>query len=182
VHPVKGLPNLLRAWTRQAANFPDWTLRLVGPDHFGHKDELRRIIEELKVPRVSIEDPAFGDDKTQLMANAGLFVLPSLAENFAMTVAESLAFGVPVISSKGAPWSGLAHNRCGWWVDGTIEGLSSALGAALSLPASERQKMGQRGHEWMARDFGWEGIGRRMGAVYDWVLGKGDVTDDIIFV
>lgn len=181
MHPIKGLPTLIRAWNELANKYPDWTLRLVGTDEIGHKDELRQLINEMHVPRISIEEPVFGDEKTQLMANAQLFVLSSQVENFAMTVAESLSLGVPVISSKGAPWAGLTKHQCGWWVDGNVSGLSSALEDALNLPESERRKMGVRGKNWMKNDFAWEGIGRRMVAVYDWVLGRGDVTDDIIF-
>jgi glycosyltransferase involved in cell wall biosynthesis len=179
-HPIKGLPALIRAWHEQARSFPDWTLRLVGSDELGHKAELIRLVHELQVPRVSIECPIFGDKKTKLMANANLFVLPSLVENFAGTVAESLAVGVPVICSKGAPWSGLNLKRCGWWVNGDASSLSGALGVALSMSGSERQKMGARGREWMACDFAWDGIGRRMNAVYDWLIGRGDPTDDIL--
>lgn len=179
-HPIKGLPALIRAWDEQARSFPDWTLRLVGSDELGHKAELMRLVQELKVPRVSIECPVFDEKKTKLMANANLFVLPSLGENFAATVAESLAVGVPVICSKGAPWSGLNLKRCGWWVNGDASSLSGALGVALNLSDSERQKMGARGREWMAHDFAWDGIGRRMNAVYDWMIGRGDPTDDIL--
>jgi hypothetical protein len=34
-----------------------------------------------------------------------------------MVVAKSLARGVPVIASKGTPWSDLETHRCGLWVD-----------------------------------------------------------------
>jgi glycosyltransferase involved in cell wall biosynthesis len=115
------------------------------------------------------------------MAGAGLFVLPTLNENFANTVPESLMVGVPVISSKGAPWAGLETHRCGWWVDGDVGSLSATLGQAMALSDGQREAMGLRGREWMIRDFAWQGIGQRLKAAYDWMLGDGVTTQDIIF-
>lgn len=181
VHPKKGLSNLIKAWAKQASAFPDWTLRIVGPDEVGHKAELNKLVTQIAVPRVTIEDPVFGDAKWSLMTAAGVFVLPTLNENFANTVPESLIAGVPVISSKGAPWVGLEDHRCGWWVDGDVGTLSATLAQAMALSHEERAAMGLRGRDWMIRDFSWPGIGQRMGAVYDWMLGEGTATDDIIF-
>lgn len=181
VHPKKGLAILIKAWAKQADAYPDWTLRIVGPDEVDHKAELQRLVAQMAVPRVTIEEPVFGDAKWSLMAGAGVFVLPTLNENFANTVPESLVVGVPVISSKGAPWAGLETHRCGWWVDGDIETLSATLAKAMDLSDDERLAMGLRGRDWMMRDFAWQGIGRRMAAVYDWLLGKGSSTSDVIF-
>lgn len=181
VHPKKGLANLIKAWAEQADAFPDWTLRIVGPDEVDHKAELRRLVAQMAVPRVTIEEPVFGDAKWSLMAGGGLFVLPTLNENFANTVPESLVVGVPVISSKGAPWAGLEAHRCGWWVDGDVDTLSATLARAMALPDDERVAMGLRGRDWMMRDFAWQGIGQRMAAVHAWMLGEGGPTADLIF-
>ena len=40
IHPKKGLDRLVRAWARVEAEFPDWRLRIVGPDELDHADEL----------------------------------------------------------------------------------------------------------------------------------------------
>lgn len=174
LHPKKGLKNLIYAFARVADAHPNWRLRLVGIDEGGHGEKLRRTILEAGLEsRASVEGPAFGSEKEILMARASLFVLPSIHENFAITVAESLAVETPVISSIGAPWSGLVTNRCGWWVDHGVEALAVALDEAMALPPAERAAMGARGRAWMERDFAWEGIGARMAEVYDWLLGCG---------
>lgn len=169
IHPKKALDRLIRAWALVAADFPQWDLRIAGPSELHHADELRALVSALKLPSVEISGPVFGSDKIDLLATAELFALPTLHENFGMTVAESLAVCTPVISSKGAPWSGLEANGCGWWVDHGEAHLAAALRSGMSLSPEERRNMGERGRLWMARDFAWEGIARQMLDVYRWL-------------
>ncbi len=116
---------------------------------------------------VSFSGSIEGGAKWELMRAADLFVLPTYSENFGIAVAEALACGVPVITTKGAPWAGLLERNCGWWVDVTVDALAGALEEALALSDDERLAMGQRGSEWMRAEFGWEGIARRIVAGYE---------------
>jgi len=169
VHPKKGLDVLLRAWARVEADHPDWRLRIVGPAELGHDRELRALSASLDLRRAAIEGPAFGPDRLAAYHEADLFVLPTRSENFAMTVAETLAAGVPVISTKGAPWAGLETEGCGWWIDHGPEPLAAALRGALALPTDTLRSMGERGRAWMARDFSWDRVAGDMLAVYAWL-------------
>jgi glycosyltransferase involved in cell wall biosynthesis len=174
IHPKKGLDRLLRAWARVEPTYPSWRLRIVGAPELGHDIELKKLARSLQLSRVSIEPPIYGEQKYTAFQQADFFVLPTLNENFAVTVAESLAAGTPVISTKGAPWAGLESERCGWWVDHGIEPLAAALERAMLLPRPELRAMGQRGRDWMRRDFGWDVIASKMSAVYQWLAGKAD--------
>ena len=44
-----------------------------------------------------------------------------------MVVAEALAHGVPVIASKGTPWSGVEAHGCGLWVENDPATLAAAI-------------------------------------------------------
>lgn len=173
LHPKKNIDVLVAAWARVAERHPDWRLRIVGPVELGYRDTLERLVTQLGAPRVSFDNPLFGEAKWAAYRSAGLFVLPTLNENFGMVVAEALATGVPVISTKGAPWAGLDTKHCGWWVDHGVVAMEGALNAALSLPDDERAAMGRRGRDWMARDFGWDAVAARMAEVYAWCLCHG---------
>jgi glycosyltransferase involved in cell wall biosynthesis len=59
---------------------------------------------------VEMMGEVLADAKKRLFENSGVALVPAHAENFAIVVAESLAHAVPVIASKGTPWSELPGN------------------------------------------------------------------------
>jgi glycosyltransferase involved in cell wall biosynthesis len=174
IHPKKGLDCLLRAWSKVEEGCPDWWLRVVGPPEAGHDHELRALARALGLARVSVEGPIYGDAKGAEYGKADLFVLPSLNENFGLTVAEALAAGTPAISTKGAPWSGLESEGCGWWIDDGVEPLAAALAHAMTLPRGVLKTMGDKGREWMGRRFSWGRVADDMIDVYLWLVRGGE--------
>lgn len=177
IHPKKGLDGLISAWARVAPRFPDWDLEIIGPDQNNHRSALEAQARNLGVTRLTFRKAVHGPEKQTLMAAADLFILPSLSENFGITVAESLALSVPVIATKGTPWSGLEVQSCGWWVNHSPEELAGAMAHAMSLPRAELQLKGSNGRAWMKREFSWAGIAAMTLSAYRWVLGQGDRPD-----
>lgn len=174
IHPKKGLNRLVAAFGLVAQDYPEWQLRIQGPDEGGHAAELERQAAELGLSsRITIEPAVFGCDKFRLMRRAQVFALATLNENFAMTVAESLAVETPVISTKGAPWAGLVKNGCGWWINHGPEPMAAALREAMAMSPEARRTMGARGREWMKSEFEWDGIGAKMVQVYRWLIEGG---------
>jgi glycosyltransferase involved in cell wall biosynthesis len=179
IHPKKGLDTLVRAWAHVETMHPEWQLRIIGPNELGHAGELARLAAELKTQRVSIEGPVAGDAKIAAYQEADLFVLPTLNENFAITVAEALAAGTPVIATKGAPWHGLAREGCGWWIDHGVESLSAALANAMVMTREALQAMGAKGRAWMARDFSWDRVAHDMLKIYWWLSSGGEAPSTV---
>jgi glycosyltransferase involved in cell wall biosynthesis len=112
------------------------------------------------------------EEKWALYRSADLFVLPTLSENFGIVIAEALAAGVPVITTKAAPWQELETHRCGWWIDTGTAPLIEALRHAMSLSEDERRAMGARGRALVETNYSWDQIAGRMIAVYEWLLGR----------
>ena len=172
VHPIKGLLNLVSAWDRVRPE--GWHVIVAGPDEGSHQADV-----ELAVRRSGLEKnfqffgPLEGAAKEKLYREADLFILPTYSENFGVVVAEALAYGVSVITTKGAPWEGLVTHRCGWWVESGVVSLAEAIREATALSDFARQEMGNRGRLYVERNFSWPEITRKMISVYEWVLKLG---------
>ncbi len=179
IHPKKGLINLVAAWDRVRP--AGWRMVVAGPDEGNHRAEV-----ETAVQRAGLEQsfvfvgPVAGAAKENLYREADLFILPTFSENFGMVVAEALSYGMPVITTKGAPWERLINHRCGWWVDGGVGPLAEAIKAAVEMSDDERQEMGLRGRRYMESAFSWHRIAEEMLAVYRWILGEGLTPESVI--
>jgi len=174
IHPKKGVDMLLRAWAALGRRFPEWELRIAGPDNIGHLPKMQALAEKLRLERVVFCGPLYGETKQDAYREAELFVLPTHSENFGVTVAESLAAGTPAIVTKGAPWSGLEKHGAGWWIDIGVDPLVACLEDALSQSRNELMSKGRAGREWMMRDYSWPRVGQMMHMTYRWLLSGGE--------
>jgi glycosyltransferase involved in cell wall biosynthesis len=102
--------------------------------------------------------PLCGAEKVNAYERSDLFVLPTLNENFGNAVAEALALGLPVITTKGAPWGSLEAHACGWWVDHGVSPLAAALDQAMSLNTARLKEMGKAGQIWMQKEFSCQSV------------------------
>ena len=179
IYPVKGLLNLVKAWATVRPQ--NWRCIIAGPDEAGHRKEVEATVRDAGLGRdFAFPGAVTDDEKGDLYRSADLFVLPSFTENFGLVVAEALACGVPVITTRGTPWESLHHHDCGWWVELGVEPLAAALKEATALSDAKRREMGQRGRDFVTATFSWPKIGQNMVAVYRWILGQGERPECVI--
>ena len=197
LHPLKGLDLLTAAWRQVVTVHPQWRLLIVGPDEQGVLHRLEQQAREQGLEQsVSFGRSVSGEEKKRLFAETDLFVLPTRSENFGIVVAEALACGIPVITTKGAPWQELENCenalmrecvnegdgnkairqsgnqafqpvRAGWWVDIGVEPLAEALREAMGLTDEERHAMGKNGRKLVESKYRWEKVAGRMSEVYE---------------
>lgn len=173
LHPKKGIDNLLYVWQLLINQFPDWHLIIAGPDLIGYRAKLESLTTQLKLTeKVTFTGMLSGELKISALSQSDLFVLPTHSENFGIAIAESLAYGVPAITTKGAPWKDLVEYHCGWWIDDTQKALKEALLEAMKLSDRERQEMGCRGRTMVDKKYSWDVIAEEMSKVYHWILSK----------
>lgn len=174
IHPIKGIDMLLRSWKKVEAEFPEWELKIAGPDNLGYLNEMKRLSGSLAAKRVFFTGPVYGSEKQKAFESADVFVLPTRTENFGMAVAEALAHGLPVIVSKGAPWPEIENRKCGFWIEMGEKPLEDCLRSVLKMTKEELQTYGARGRQWMKEDFSWDRIAEMMRDTYEWMINKGD--------
>lgn len=179
IHKTKVVDYLVAAWGNVANRFPEWSLEIAGPD-CGAVPMLKEMIAERNIPRVDFVGELHGIDKYKFLAAADLYVLPSLTENFGITIAEALACGTPVIASHGCPWERLDEKGCGWWIDIGVDALTAQLESSLAQSPKTLEEMGKLGKVWMSSEFSWDGIAKRMLESYKWLC-CGGLRPEFVF-
>ena len=169
LHKKKGLEMLFAAWNQLAQKFDGWELKIAGPLDSPYARGIVNKVFDDKLPRVEFLGEVLGKEKELLLSNAAVFILPSYSENFGIAVAEALAHGVPVITTRETPWEGVEENKCGWWVDATTKSIADAMRIAMTMPMEQLNAMGIRGSKWMKSEYSWVSVAQKMMEVYRWL-------------
>ena len=177
IHPIKGLPFLLRLISEIKSSFEDsdWIFVIAGIDENSHEQYLKTFVIQNSLQEiVKFVGPVYGRDKILLYDNASTFILPSKSENFGIVILEALARGIPVIASKKTPWSDLEKFKCGWWVKRNEKDFLVTLINLMSLKSSKLTSMGESGKKLVAQKYLWKSIAKQSTSFYRWVLNDFD--------
>ncbi len=166
VTPKKGVDILVDAFARLAPQFPDVMLAIAGPDD-GHLAVVRACVQAHGLgDRVSFLGLVTGEDKVALLQASTVLALPSLDESFALSVAEALAAGTPVVVSPGvALHREVAAAEAGLVAPRTPEGVADALARLLAEP-ERAARYGANGRTLATQVFAPERVGERLEALY----------------
>lgn len=134
----KGFDLLIRAFA--AVEDPEWELRIYGSGK--ERDALRAQIAD---ERIRLMGPT--DDLGAVLADAGMFVLPSRYEGFGMVLVEAMGHGVPVVAfdCPHGPGEIVTDGVDGLLVPAEdVPGLTAAISALVADP-ERRARMGAAG-------------------------------------
>lgn len=141
----------------------DARFTLVGPDE-GEGPALRAALDG--DPRITWEGALSPDAIPARLADAEVYVLPSVREPFPMSVLEAMSVGVPVVVTGDC---GLApiieQSRSGVVTDHTVPALVAAVGLLLGDRARARS-MGERGRATVHEHFGMRRVADRLENTY----------------
>ena len=112
--------------------------------------------------------PKFSEEKITILQHAHLFVLPSHSENFGIVVAEALACGTPVITTKMTPWECLVEGHCGLWIDNDEVALKNALEKLLN--DGKLQNLFSKNAHLVAERFDWPNIAKKFTKEYTEII------------
>jgi glycosyltransferase involved in cell wall biosynthesis len=111
-----------------------------------------------------------GDSKSDALAAASAFVLPSYSENFGIAVAEALAAGLPCLVSRGVAISDQIKNAGAGIVVGTT---AADIAAGIESMLSDEQAMAAMSvaaRALAASAFSIDAMGARLEALYHDIL------------
>lgn len=171
LHPKKQPDVAIRAFRLACRDRADIHLVMAGSGEDQYVGQLRRLVEELGLgKKVTFSGMLLGESVREAYAAADVFVLPSLLENFGISVAEAMAAGCAVIVSDQVY---LADEIRGANAGSVCAPSDSALAAALrELLSNEplRRQMGKDGHNLIVNRFTWPYVAKQLDNVYNCIL------------
>lgn len=106
-----------------------------------------------------------GSDRAAAFAASDIFALTSHSENFALSVGEAMATGLPVVVSRECPWPQIDTWIAGRWVDNDVAAIAHAIDELARDPAL-RRRLGENGRAGVATHLTWDGVAAQMLALY----------------
>lgn len=168
VNRRKGIYDLLPALALVKENNSHWHLTIAGR---GDDEEVMRLIKEYGLEdNVTFVGWASGDKKVELLRNADVFVLPTYADAFPMSVLEAMEFGMPVISTTiGSIPEMVIEGENGYLIEpGDTEGLYQIIMRYLENP-DQIKSHGKKSRE-LVKKFSRAEVKRQLLEVYRDVL------------
>ena len=174
IEPRKNIENLITAFAKVAAQFPDLHLVLAG-----RKDSpqynLDAVKEKTKVAsRISEMGYVSQQDLPILYAGASMFVFLSLYEGFGRPVVEAMASGVPVITSNISSLPEITKDAALLVDPENIDDIAQAVSKVYENQ-SIKDTLIERGSK-RALDFSHQKFGKRLVEFYNNILATDEVS------
>ena len=174
LHPKKGLANLLQAWQKLAAAHPGWCLMIAGSGSPHYEAELKFFVQQAGLTGdVFFLGPVYQKEKSEVLAAADAFVLPSFSEGFSMAILEAAAVGLPILLTRECNFPELAKAGAAIEITTDAAGIEAGFGQLMGFSNDQRKNMGRRGRELVTHSYTWPAVGGQMREVYHWLSGKG---------
>jgi len=168
IAPKKNLPATLEVLQRLRAMGRNVELIIAGGDDDGERPRLEATARELGVIKaVHFTGLLSRESIREVLADADVFMLPSLSENFGIAVVEAMLARVPIVISDGVGIGreiGAADAGVVMPLAAGVDGLTDAVARLLDNP-QERQRLAHAGREFALREYAEESVADRVRAV-----------------
>ena len=150
-------------------------LVFAGPGNKEYIDSLRIMAEKFGIlERVTFTGILNRQAVREAYHAASIFVLPSLRENFGISVAEAMASGCPVIiSDKVDLYVEVREAGAGLVVASELDELANAIMQLLGNEV-DRKEMGERGKRLIQDKFSWEKVSEQLTHIYNNIIVKNE--------
>lgn len=170
VHVTKGIEYLLETIATLKSQLNGYIITIAGEGEEKYVNHLKQQAIQMGISDiVTFLGGVYGGQKWDLFRKADLFILPTHTENFGIVVAEALACGTPVITTKGTPWKELETEHCGWWVELKTEALVKAIKEFLLYSEQELETMGHNGRKLIENKYSSQKVANDMLQLYKYI-------------
>ena len=176
VHHKKGIDRILNCLQRVRQAIPNVLLIVAGTGEPKYQEHVRQIVSSLALDdHVVFTGHLEGEQKWACFAASELFLLPSRQENFAITVAEAMQMGVPVvITDKVNTWPYVEEAGAGLVLaERDIDALLPRAIETLLTDDATRSKMAAQGSDYARDRLTWHASAQKLLACYDQVISGG---------
>lgn len=171
IHVKKGIELLLEAVAQLKEELKGYQVLIAGEGDETYIKTLKAKAQALNISeQIQLIGGVYGAGKWERFQKADLFVLPSYSENFGIVVAEALACGTPVLTTKGTPWQELETQECGWWIELSVSELVKALKAFIDTPEGTLETMGRNGRKLVESKYSINHIAVSMSNLYSQLM------------
>ena len=148
-------------------------LYLAGQDQIGLQKKLEQKAEKLGLgDRISFLGGLEGDRKWAFLRGADVLIVPSIHENFGITVVEALGMETPVLCSQNIGASEVVREvNSGWVVERSVNSFAEALRQMLR----DRQRCKSNavdGREYVLSQLGWPAISIRVSNMFEAIIAE----------
>jgi glycosyltransferase involved in cell wall biosynthesis len=170
----KGFDLLIQAFgdALHPDTFEGWRLVIAGDGDPHYVQTLRSLAaRRVAAERIHFTGWISGPEKLALLRGASLFVLPSLQENFGMSLVEAMTAAVPVVVTPGVNLArDIEDAGGGWLVDRDVDALARGLRVAMA-DGNERRMRGHRARAFAER-FRWPAVASQLLNLYEQVTNR----------
>ena len=166
IHIKKGIELLLDALKDIENNIEGYEVIIAGEGDSTYVEMIKERAMDIKKINITFPGGIYGEQKWELYRDCDFFILPTYSENFGYVIAESLACGTPVITTREAPWEDLERFHCGSWINRDKESLKKSIFQFISFNSDDLKKLGRNGRKLIERKYTSENVAKLLLSLY----------------
>lgn len=157
IHPKKGLEILINIWRSVIEKLKkNLILNIYGPisDESYYKYLVKKT-RDLNLERnIIFNDPIYDiNQKNKIFLNHDFFILTSFSENFGISIAEALSYGLPVLTTNQTPWEIIDKNNAGIICELNEKSILNSILEMCNKPLSDLNVMSQNAKKLIEKNF-----------------------------
>ncbi len=167
----KGIDLLLKSFAKLAGDNKQWNLLIVGPDYADTTSKMQKLAHQLDISeRIAWAGMVSEQERILIMQGCDIYVLPSLSENFGISVLEAMFCSKPVLTTNKTSWTELENNNAGVIVSVDVDGITNGLMKMFNMPIEHLRSMGQNALNLARSKYSWPKIAEKLLVEYEQVI------------